>query len=250
MAKKVDPRDFLLNTDFEMDKIVYFKEAELMPDQFGGASISHSLGIAPLVFGVWSKTKDFAIPHAFCEAGFSEPATGKYVVETISCTSTESSINFIQYAGTESTPAPFKFYVRIFGFEPSDSHKNLPKTSFNADTFVLNTDYNYLKLYKKGVENIVIPSQAIAPSAITIKHNLGYRPQALFWVDSEYQGHHEVTQIDILRTAHQENYDGAVTVVPSAGIQSYTDRFVIEPSMPQYGDTHKLHYRIYYDETI
>ena len=46
-----------------------------------------------------------------------------------------------------------------------------PKTSGKANTFVINTDYNYCKLFKKGYTE----------SDLTIKHNFGYIPLVLAW---------------------------------------------------------------------
>ena len=137
------------------------------------------------------------------------------------------------------------------GFEPSDSHRKLPKTSQNARQFILNTDYNYLKLFKKGVENITIHQTIPQPTAdpITITHNLGYRPQALFWVEDIYNNSSVVYQFDMttLPSNIYDDYYGTITT-PKQCIETYPDKFIIRPIIPQTGDTHKLHYRIYYDE--
>ena len=65
---KVDPRDFLLNTDYEMDKIVYFKEGSLNSGQTD-VSIPHKLGFAPLIFGICAFNEDFSdargIPYQY-----------------------------------------------------------------------------------------------------------------------------------------------------------------------------------------
>ena len=245
MARKVDPRDFLLNTDFEMDKIIYFKE-EKLTSHYQSATIPHSLGFAPLIIGVWSETADFAVPHPFSPIDVVDPSNGTYPIKTVTCYITEETIEFLCYFGSLNNPTDFTFYVRLYGFEPSDVNKNVPKTSFNANTFVLNTDYNYLKLYEKGVKDIDISGQY--PAAVTITHNLGYVPQALFWLDSIYGQNHELRQFDILTTVYQTTYNGTTTTIPKMGVECYDDRFVIKPSQPAYNGQYKLHYRIYYDE--
>ena len=246
MARKVDPRDFLLNTDFEMDKIIYFKE-EKLTSHYQYATIPHSLGFAPLIIGVWSETADFAVPHPFSQEPIIDPVNNKYAIKMVRITAAETSIEFECYSGSVSNPTDFTFYVRLYGFEPSNVNKNVPKTSFNANTFVLNTDYNYLKLYEKGVKDIDISGQY--PTAVTITHNLGYIPQALFWLDSSYQGaNHDVIQFDTLYTVYQNTWDGVTETIPKMGVECYNDRFVIKAPMPSYGDSLKLHYRIYYDE--
>ena len=60
---KVDPRNFLLNTDYEMDKIVYFKEGSLNAGQYD-VDMPHGLNFTPLVFGVCAFNSDFSDPRS------------------------------------------------------------------------------------------------------------------------------------------------------------------------------------------
>lgn len=239
-----DPRDFLLNTDYEMDKIVYFKEQLVHPDPYGFATISHSLGIAPLITGVWSKTKDFAEPHSFTTGEFIDPNTNANIIDTISCDASNTEISLSQYPAS----ATFDYYVRLIGFEPSDSHAHLPATSNNAGVFILNTDYNYLKLFKAGVEEIVI--EGIQPDAITVEHNLGYIPQSLFWVSNSDGNDTTVYYFELNELPSHVTESGTTTTIKGATVKADAEKFVIQPPTPQWGSVHKLHYRIYYDEAI
>lgn len=248
---KVDPRDFLLNTDYEMDKIVYFKDTKLTPDSFGTVTIAHNLGFAPLITGLWAKTPDFGTPQRFSSGAFENASHTSYIIDTVRCVATEHDIQFQLSSGQVASPTTYPFYVRIMGFEPSDSHAKIGKTSQNANTFILNTDYNYLKLYKKGVENITMSSDYSSTNPITIKHDFGYRPQALFWLETSYQGaDYNVAAFDALDLPATSTVEGQTITSPKTGIESYTDRFVVKAPVPQYGDRYRLHYRIYYDETI
>lgn len=231
MAK---PDDFLLNTDYEMDKIIYFKEGKYTPQNMR-VQIPHTLGIAPLITGVWSKYADFSEPHSFTTSEI-DYSTNTYAIDSILCTSDESNIDLYQSSGPISSPTPFDFYVRLIGFEPSGSHKNLPKTSQNANKFILNTDYNYLKLYKAGVENVVLSGGIYQP--ITLEHNLGHHAQGLFWAESGGSGWIEIRNIS------QANLANIYT--DKAGVESYTDKFIVYPPSAN-GLTKKIHYRIYYD---
>ena len=56
---------------------------------------------------------------------------------------------------------------------PSNADADAPYTASIADTFVLNTDYNYTKLYYDSL----VPAAATT----TITHNFGYRPQVMAW---------------------------------------------------------------------
>lgn len=237
---KTDPRNFLLNTDYGMDKIIYYKEVQLTPGQYGSVSLPHSLGIAPLVTGVWSKTADFAEPHAFSGIGEElDPSTNGYSVDIITCSATATEFLFTQYSGPVSNPNKFPFFARIMCFEPTNSHANLPKTSQNANTFILNTDYNYLKLYKAGVEDVVYNQQTGEYDPITITHNLGYHAQALFWIESLATNYDEVQQINGVQIPN--------IYTNKSGVESYTDKLIVYPPPLQAGDG-KVHYRVYYDE--
>lgn len=239
---KTDPRDFLLNTDYEMDKIIYFKEVKLTPNQYGVATVTHNLGIAPLVTGVWSKNDSFNEPHALSgTSGVIDPSTSSYVMETIICHSDETKITFTQYAGPVSSPTNFTFYVRIMCFEPYGSHKNLPHTSKNANKFILNTDYNYLKLWEAGAKDTTYDPNLGQLAPVTIEHNLGYHAQGLFWIESFGQNYHETIPI-------------TAWIIPNiftdkAGVESFTNKFIIYPPLVS-GSTHKIQYRIYYDEAV
>lgn len=207
MGRKVDPRDFLLNTDYEMDKIVYFKEGELNAGQYD-IDIPHKLGFAPLIFGVCAFNSDFSdsrsIPYQYSTQS-----------DTIQFNASANANNVrVSYINTSGSPA--KIYYRIYGFEPSDSHAKVNATSKYAKNFILNTDYNYCKLYKKGT---------IAAGS-TLTHNLGYIPQTLVW----RQSNGWITPIE-------ESSSNAAVIV--------TDQTVLF----QYPSTgiDKLHYRIYYD---
>lgn len=240
MAKKIDPRDFYLNTDYEMDKIIYYKEAKLTPGQYGNVTLPHSLGIAPLVTGVWSKTADFTEPHSFSGiSGVVDPSTNSYSVDIITCSANQSEFFFTQYAGPISSPTNFPFYARIICFEPAGGHKDLPKTSQNANQFILNTDYNYLKLFKSGSEDVVWNTQTGLYDPITITHNLGYHAQGLFWVESVDTYYNDIMPINgvLLPSMY----------VDKAGVESYTDKFIVYPPPLQAGSG-RIHYRIYYDE--
>ena len=237
---KIDPRDFYLNTDYEMDKIIYYKETKLTPDQYGGATIDHGLSLVPLVTGIWSRTADFAEPHSLCGVGgVIDPSSNSYTPDAVTVSADESVIRFTQFAGPLSGGGYYPFYVRIMGFEPAGSHKNLGKTSQNANTFILNTDYNYLKLYKAGSEDLVWNTQTGLYDTITIQHDLGYHPQALFWIESVDQYYHDILPINGVKLPN--------IYVDKSCRESYTDKFVIYPPAP-HASGGRVHYRIYYDE--
>lgn len=209
---KVDPRDFLLNTDYEMDKIVYFREGTLNAGDYD-KDYPHNLPFTPLLFGVCAFNSDFSDSMSVPFQYLTHDAD---VAFTASANSTNVRLSYI----LNGTGFPNKIYYRLYGFEPSDSHAKVGGTSKYAKNFILNTDYNYCKLFKKGTT---------APNT-TIAHNLGYLPQVIAWGESTWTS-------QLWNIASPDSYV-AVT----------ENTVVFHTPNTMYPPLNKIHYRIYYDE--
>lgn len=220
MAKE-DPRDFLLNTDYEMDKIIYFKDGEL--SNMTPLDITHNLKFTPLLFGVCAFNSDFSDsrPIPYIEV------FGGGVGYICSAFSFPDRVH-IEYSNLNPNP-PAKIYYRIFGFEPSNSRARTPTTSKYAKQFILNTDYNYCKLFKKGIV------EAGPNETVTIDHGLGYIPQVLVWEESE----NGMTIIPYRIRLPRPNYQSSAQYI------QVTNTSVVIQNMTSKS---KYHYRIYYDE--
>lgn len=221
MGRKVDPREFFLNTDYEMDKIIYFKSGELSVNS--PVEFAHNLAFTPLLFGVCAFNSDYSdsrpIPYV--------EVFGGGVGYACTAIAYPNKIH-LEYSNLNLDP-PGKMYYRIFGFEPSDSRANTPITSKYAKQFIINTDYNYCKLLKKGFVDCSPNSTA------TVNHNLGYIPQAIIW---------------------QQDQSGSIVIpnrismpqpdLPSAlqAIDVTNNSIVVHNASGQ----NRYHYRIYYDE--
>lgn len=232
-----NPTDFLLNTDYEMDKITYFYEGKISGTY---ANINHDLPFAPLVFGVWSKTSDFSEPHSFSYANIQDPLTDEHIIESVGITSNKvSSGNYI-YVDKNYTPGDI--YVRIYGFEPDDSYANVGSTSKKAKEFILNTDYNYRKIAKKGkVEVAHTEGGATYFDPVTIDHNLGYKPQVMVWYEAKIDSSFSVVEElkgSVLYTQNSPFYIGVM--IDNKSITIYPNQTNFEKMW--------IHYRIYYDE--
>lgn len=180
---KVDPRDFLLNTDYEMDKIIYAHDEERTVSSVTTITIPHTLPTVPLLFGIWSTSPDYTNSHELGD--YDDPwnqnlrCYAKADLNNVYITLTPQSVNG-SYVSTT-------FYVRVFGFEPYSDHevpgwtepsltyKKFPSTSKYAKEFIINTDYNYLKLLRAGD-----PFTWQSDHAEYV-HKLGYVPQILLW---------------------------------------------------------------------
>lgn len=218
MGKKVDPREFLLNTDYEMDKIIYFKSGSLNANQ--QIDVSHNLGFTPLLFGVCAFNSDFTDPRGI---PYEYTTQGNRITFDARSFSNKITLAYDNFA--EGAP---KMYYRLYGFEPSDSHAKVGATSKYSKQFILNTDYNYCKLCKKGT----LPGS----DTQTVNHNLGYIPQVLVWGESSYG----TSIID-----HSNGWNDPMTNLPFGVAVTNKQLITKYPGLTAFN---KIHYRIYYDE--
>jgi hypothetical protein len=167
-----DPRNFLLNTDYPLDKVVYMTSGSFSAAGGGGLGtvhqFNHGLSYTPLIVGTWSTNSDFSTSR---EGGyFAFEGTDPNTIYTqFFANSTKITVS------TFNPPAPaVTIYYRIYAFMPSNVNVDSSFTTASADTFALNTDYNYTKLFSSGI--------ATAAATTTITHDLGFRPQVMAWI--------------------------------------------------------------------
>ena len=203
---KVDPRDFLLNTDYEMDKIIYIKEFKYTVSSLTTMTVPHNLPTVPLPFGVWATNADYTNSHNLCD--YDDPWNQNTLCFV------KADMNNIYITLTPklqgNSYVSTTFYITIFGFEPGSNWpdyphtsgtpfdyikthgQKLPATSKEAQNFIINTDYNYLKLLRSGY----LGDYDSTLHRMTYKHNLGYVPQVMTWLtlgawegNIEFQAH-------------------------------------------------------------
>jgi hypothetical protein len=167
-----DSRNFLLDTDYPMDKVIYMVSGSFAAAGGGGLGttidFNHNLGYTPLIVGTWSTDSGFSTSR---EGGFfafegTDPNT---IYTTFYANSTKITVSTFN-----PTASGVTVYYRIYGLMPSDVNIDNASTVALADTFQLNTDYNYTKLLLSGI--------ATAAATTTITHSLGYRPQVMAWI--------------------------------------------------------------------
>lgn len=211
------PQDYLLNTDYEMDKIVLVKTGDFT----GSVSIPHNLGYEPLAFGVWSTSEDFSTSNSLgldlssADISYTPPLH-------VLC---KAFSNRIELTAAGQNHASTKIYYRVYALEPSDSKNQAPHTSTLANKFILNTDYNYRKLKKAG---------EFTQTGDTYEHNLGYLPQVMTW-------------------AKWKPGSGG-GIIPLLAASNYTNfKIVVTPTQIKVTDMpsvfiEKVIWRLYYDE--
>ena len=205
-----NPRDFLLNTDYELDKVVLYKEGQLTDD----ITIPHGLAYAPLVFGIWSFDSDFSSTNTMSEnVGFSSIG--------IECLAGSNNISLIVVGNVDRNT----IYYRIYAFEPPDVQKDSSATSPHAKEFMMNTDYNYAKLKSAG---------SFTQSGQEYSHNLGYIPQVMAWRKNGAPDY-DIEQFNI------------GSEVSGVSLKVTTDKLIYTNTSAT-SNIEKIYWRLYYDE--
>ena len=212
----IDPRKFLINTDYEMDKIIYFKQVKFT----SSVEILHGLPFTPLAFGVWSTDENFNSVNPLGELD-SGSEQGYQPLLSVECKATASTIKLTSAGNTSNSD----IYYRVYAFEPAGSTAQISPTTAPAQKFALNTDYNYCKLMQTGT---------FTQSNESFAHNLGYIPQVLAWVEYKPSSSGAIQPI----TFGSEDTGFKITVTNNA----------IQIGNIMSAFTEKIHWRIYYDE--
>lgn len=224
----MNPNDFNLATDFPLDKVIYSRQDSLpMPTGVDVVSIAHGLPCIPLVFGNWSTDSQFDTAYNYNGGTIPAPIGFLYGLSiNIGADSTNIYLTRINATGGATT-----IYYRIYAFEPADSTVDLAFTGSELDSFVINTDYNYTKLFIN--DSVAVPSSA----PITIDHNLGYYPQVMAWQRDKYSGW-------ITPTVYGTYYpNGDIEVLE---VEVKTDSIIITRDLIN-DSVDRVYYRIYAD---
>lgn len=170
-----DARNFLLNSDYPLDKIVYMTSGSASTTFYSvDVTITHGLGFIPLPYIQWSFTSDFAVCYESLERTSDlYPPSFPYYTH-IRANSTNIVFEFTK---SDITGPQLTFYYRLICFSPHDVVADVSNIANLADNFILNTDYNYTKLYLNDTITTTTEPQSVA-------HNLGYIPQVMCWVET------------------------------------------------------------------
>lgn len=223
----VDPRNFLLNTDYPLDKIVYITSGSATVNFSDEITIAHGLGFAPLVFGIWSLDSDFSTSQEFDMMSSDLYSSNYPYVTRLEADATNIYASFQNSEFVDET-----FYYKLFALEPTDSTADIAPTSSDASaaSFVLNTDLNYLKLHSSGIK--VVSS---APDTVT--HGLGYIPVVMLWQEGGGTHANSIYPINQPTIYVHADYVAGYPLTPS--VTTTTISFPV---------TGTFHWRVYCDE--
>lgn len=233
-------RNFKISSEQPTDIVVLFLEGQAV-FEYNSYSIPHNLGFAPLVFGFWSETEDFTSPIPFTmSAGINyfDPVTQEYKPIWDSVQASASTTGITLYA-TQATSHPV--YYRIYAFMPTDLDLDAGTTSQHAQRFIINSDYNYRKVFMAG--DVILERdtsvQPIVIKPITINHNLGYKPQVMVWVGQS---------TGIIQELQASQFANTQLRVRKQAVEVNEQSVIITAPFPQGVGDYKAYYRIYYDE--
>lgn len=225
---------FLLSTDYQQDKVVYLKtDSFTAPGPMTGSyrTIAHGLPFTPLVGGSWSTSADFSVTYDFGTGTIpsADPLTAPFNLSLdVLADSTNIYIVPTNVSGSNKT-----VYVRLYALEPADTLATVSSTQAAADSFTLNSDYNYTKLW--SADKI---TGVTASSTTVVTHNLGRVPQVSVWATSSAR---TISPSLIYFTNVTYPMDTANIVAVSAN----TVTFKTDSS----STITRFDYRIYHDET-
>ena len=195
-----DARNFLINTDYPMDKIIYMASGSFSLGANGAgytANVAHGLSFTPLLIGTWSTSSSFTVSHECFWSGW-EGVDINSIIMSISSDGTNTKL----FAINGSNSAATTIYWRVYGFMPSNINLDVSYTASLSSNFQLNSDYNYTKLIPE------LTGIATAAATTTITHNLGYRPQVIIWIKDGMEleqrnisGYAKVTTTTVVITA-------------------------------------------------
>jgi hypothetical protein len=162
--------DFLLNSDYPIDKIVFLKEVSIpySASTTFSTTIPHKLGAVPFCNAVFSTDNwQTTYPSVVREMDDS----GQYYTKMLSVSSDSTNV----YVKGMFYGASGTIKARIWGVFDESSTFNVDAPATNGkNRFILNSDYNYPSLLKDGISDA-------SSGSVTISHKLGYIPFCDLW---------------------------------------------------------------------
>lgn len=218
-------RNFEFNSKYPMDNVCFVHEETLsLSYGSGSTTISHSLGFAPLAFGLYSTDGGNTwtdIDFQAVSIGFGQILSRTSVIE----------VSLSLY----SQPASAK--IRVFGFMPSNITASVSAPT-PLSRFYLNTNYGYDTLIAKGVNTIPTSSS----ETLVYTHNLGYVPRVMMWSE-ETEALSGETVIRRLSQAVQTTLGTGFGHISMAFIDETTFKYGYEDELV--AGSLKLHWRLY-----
>lgn len=228
----MDARNFSISSDYPIDKVIYMTSGSVTISgyNYNDVTIPHGLPFTPLTTDIYSLTPSFDTSYEYNSGPVqTDPLLSSPFLYN---TGSESDSTNITLRHTNNSPSSVTIYYRVYGFMPSTVNEEAAWTASVADNFVMNSDYNYTKLFDAGVTAY----SDIPDSIETINHNLGYRPQVMAWSEESSV----VYSRNFTSLYPDGSNDGGAIYIDENSIIFQRQFFLFNAS--------RLHYRIYIDE--
>lgn len=225
--------NFLLTTDYPVDKLVIAGTGTVAQPASTQTSYSfaHGLPFTPLLYGSWSNTSNYAILYGLNSGPISSTPS---VSPFDALMKLRADANNLYIVAENYSASAITFYARLYGFEPTTDNEVTTHTGSPYDSFQINTDYNYTKLYLDGYIDKAAGSGS--PSTTSVSHNFGADVQAIVWKEDTSTG--VITPL----TFHDGGDFQVEDVVAYIGTTALTFNFSgFQPAL-------RMHYRLYIDE--
>lgn len=183
---------FIFNSDYPMDKIVFYKqEAFTVPARSGQyqpgeltITIPHNLLFTPLPLAIWATDEDFSDTRTY--AIFSN-------LQEVKADATNITVYF-----QNSTDTPLKGYLRVYGLLPTNAVQEAAPTARQASKLIFDTDKLYAPLVFSGIITTDFDSNNVKKinvchgykelitqaNRVEIEHDLGNYPFMLLWYEN------------------------------------------------------------------
>lgn len=138
-----NPNNFLVNTDYPLDMIIYYKYHSFKTNssKTQDITIAHNLGFAPLLFGSWSFNQDFSKAFSLLSDAYGDNQLA------LSVKSDENNIYIHKY---QYSPQQKNVYIKIYGYAPTTWTGDCEPTAQSNGPLILDTDNKYASLLAAG----------------------------------------------------------------------------------------------------
>lgn len=217
-------RNFEFNSKYPIDNVCFVYDGTMsLSYGYGSTTLSHSLGFAPLAFGLYSIDGGSTwseIDFQVVSIGFGQILARSSTVE----------VSLSLYSSSASSAK-----IRVFAFMPSNITASVSAPT-PLSRFYLNTKYGYDMLIAKGISTI--PSSS--SETLVYTHNLGYIPRVMTWSETtDAQG----LVIRRLNQATQTTLGTGFGHISMALVDETTFKYDYEDELV--AGSLKLHWRLY-----
>ena len=168
---------FVFNSDYPMDKIVYFSYGSTtIPAKSGSTNgtktitIAHGLPFTPLLLAVCATNEAYTDTRTF------EPVPDTWGMNVVQANATSITIKFENGLTSAKT-----VYYRVYGLIPKNATQEAGKNSRQSSALIFVTeDLDTTHVANVNVTHGFKEYQGQA-SRIEVEHNLGYSPYVVYW---------------------------------------------------------------------